>query len=165
MFEDDDEEEAIPQRILIVDDDKYLRDFYSHLVKSLGHIPVCVANGEEALTILKEPGEPFDLALIDLLMPVKTGWELIDAIQKDASLEELRLMAMTGLPLSVEEYEKVNRVTNAVFLKSDFELAKFAAVVDKLLAAPAGHPAPDGRPTKTVDMADSPAARLRRAGS
>jgi CheY-like chemotaxis protein len=154
---DQDSSDDEPRRILIVDDDKYLRDFYSHLVKSLGHIPVCVSNGEEALNILGVPGEHFDLALVDLLMPVKTGWELIDAIHKDTTLDELRLMAMTGLPLSVEEYEKVNRVTNAVFLKSDFELAKFAAIVDKLLAEPGGHPkSADG------EALESPSSRLKR---
>lgn len=123
-----------PKRILVVDDDKYLRDFYSHLIKALGHIPVCVPNGEEALIVLRSQHEAFDLALVDLLMPVKTGWELIEAIRCDDSMEQMKLMAMTGLPLSVEEYEKVKRATDAVFLKSDFELAKFAAIIDKLLA-------------------------------
>lgn len=139
--------DAVPKRILVVDDDKYLRDFYSCILKSLGHVPVCAPNGAEGIKILSVRDDHYDLAVIDLLMPIKTGWEVIDSIRTSDHLRDLKVMAMTGLPLSVDEYEKIKRVTDAVFLKSDFELAKFSAVIGNLLE-------PNKKPPMSFEVTD-----------
>lgn len=120
-------------RILVVDDDVYLREFYACVLRSLGHQPVLAADGAEALAILNGDAEEFSLAVVDLLMPVTSGWDLLEAVRKEAKWDKLPIIAMTGLPLSGDEFDKVKRLCNEVFLKSEFELARFSAAVSRLL--------------------------------
>ncbi len=122
-----------PHRILVVDDDELLRQFYSRVLSAQGYVPVCATNGAEAIEILEGENGKFDLALIDLLLPVKSGWELIEYIKADPKFATLPLIAITGLSFSFEEFEKVKNACDAVFLKGDFEITKFNETIARLL--------------------------------
>lgn len=123
-----------PKRVLVVDDDELLRDFYRRLLGSQGYVPVCASNGAEAIDILTTAGESFDLAVIDLLLPVRTGWELIEHIKGAKELADLPIIAITGLSFSLEEFEKIKNSCDAVFLKGDFEITKFNETIAGLLS-------------------------------
>lgn len=74
-----------PKKILIAEDEEYMRGSLELIVERMGHIPLCVANGKEALeTIIQNEmsSTPIDLLLCDIQMPVMTGTELITALRK-----------------------------------------------------------------------------------
>jgi CheY-like chemotaxis protein len=81
-------------RVLVADDDPILREFAaSHLASP--EIEVLTAgDGAEALGRLK--AQAFDIALVDLDMPVMSGFELIAAIRADVSLQHLPVIVITG---------------------------------------------------------------------
>ncbi len=70
-------------RVLIADDNGTNRQVVARILARAGHQSVSVANGEEALDALEQPG--FDLVLMDINMPVMNG------------LEATRLLRFTGL--------------------------------------------------------------------
>ncbi len=78
--------------ILIVDDDKDLRDNISEVLDSAGFNVDLAANGTQALELLAQ--KQFDLALIDLVMPEMTGMELLAVISK--RWPQTRVIMMTG---------------------------------------------------------------------
>jgi len=119
--------------IMVVDDDDLLRDFYTRVLKSEGYQSLTATNGDEAIDILKKEGKDIALAIIDLLMPIRTGWELIEYIKTHDEFKKLPIIAITGLAASFDEFEKVNQTCNAVLHKSDFELDKFTETVKSLL--------------------------------
>jgi CheY-like chemotaxis protein len=121
------------KRILVVDDDELLRDFYSRVLTSQGYVPICASNGEEAISILEGEDQPFDLALVDLLLPVKSGWELIEHIRASSRFAKLPIIAITGLAFTFEEFEKVKSTCDGVLMKGEFEITKFTETVARLL--------------------------------
>lgn len=64
-----------PKRILIVEDDQFLREFYQELLQSEGYAVDVAAEGEIALTKLTEGG--FDLVLLDIMLPKKDGLQIL----------------------------------------------------------------------------------------
>jgi CheY-like chemotaxis protein/anti-sigma regulatory factor (Ser/Thr protein kinase) len=69
-----------PLSILLAEDDRVNRLAVSGLLKRLGHRVRAVDNGERALDALR--GEPFDLVLMDIQMPVMDGVQATRAIRE-----------------------------------------------------------------------------------
>jgi DNA-binding NtrC family response regulator len=66
-------------RILVVDDEKVIRDGCARLLSAEGYQVVIAANGREALDLLA--AEPVDLILCDLIMPVMGASEVLDNVK------------------------------------------------------------------------------------
>ncbi|MBM2820884.1 MAG: winged helix family two component transcriptional regulator [Candidatus Berkelbacteria bacterium] len=63
------------KKILIVEDEKPIANALFNKLKSEGFEPKMVINGQEALDILAQ--EKFDLILLDLMMPIVNGFEVL----------------------------------------------------------------------------------------
>ena len=84
--------EAIPAKILVVDDQELFAQAFSGMLSEYGHA-VCVArSGPEAIEQFKS--EPFDLVFTDLGMPGMSGWQVAKSI-KDMD-PETPVVLMTG---------------------------------------------------------------------
>ena len=73
-------EQAISKRILLVDDDKVIRDAVFGFLEFLGFEVALAGNGIEALTVFL--ASTFDLVLTDLQMPVMDGLSLAGHIKE-----------------------------------------------------------------------------------
>lgn len=62
-------------KILIAEDDKELRQLFSHVLTKNGYSVKGVANGQEALDAMDN--EYYDLIISDIMMPVMDGYELV----------------------------------------------------------------------------------------
>lgn len=120
------------KKILIVDDDELLRDFYSKVIVSEGYTPVKVADGDAAIAELNKDAN-YDLAIIDLLMPIRTGWELIEYMKDNEKLKDIPVIALTGLASSFNELEKVEASCVAIMHKGNFELHEFISTINSIL--------------------------------
>jgi DNA-binding response OmpR family regulator len=81
-----------PTMILIVEDDPSIARGMVDAIRSAGHESVQAPNGEAALRALAEG--PFDLVLLDVMMPGLDGFEVLDRIRKrDASLPVIMVTA------------------------------------------------------------------------
>ncbi len=67
-------------RILIAEDDRELRQLFSHVLAKNGYSVVGVSNGKEALDEI-EAGY-FDLIISDIMMPVMDGYELVRSLRE-----------------------------------------------------------------------------------
>ncbi len=65
-------------KILLVDDDAFLRDMYATKFTENGDVVSTAKAGNEALTILKK--EEFDVVIMDMVMPGMTGIQLLEEI-------------------------------------------------------------------------------------
>ncbi len=68
-------------KILLVDDDEFLRDMYALKFKSCGY-DVTVADGSTKALTLLDRGIEYDLLIVDMIMPGTTGVELLDIINQ-----------------------------------------------------------------------------------
>ena len=75
-------------KILLVDDDTFLRDMYATKFIECGHDVTPAIHASDALRIL-ETIQDFDLMLVDMIMPGMTGVELL--VELKANMPELKM--------------------------------------------------------------------------
>jgi PAS domain S-box-containing protein len=81
------------ETILVVEDDKLVRDYVLTQLHSLGYVTLDAANATEALAIV-DAGHPFDLLFTDVIMPGMNGRQLANEILKVRP--ELRVLFTSG---------------------------------------------------------------------
>src|SRR3989338_8508403 len=67
------------KKILIVEDDKFLREFYQELLQEEGYIVDVAADGEIALKKITEGG--FNLVLLDIMLPKMDGINILKTLK------------------------------------------------------------------------------------
>lgn len=82
-------------RILIVEDERAIRDTYKFVLEDEGYEVVTAENGKDALAQLKSGGVPPQLILLDLMMPVMNGREFLAARRLDPALAGIPVVAIT----------------------------------------------------------------------
>jgi len=80
------------KRILVVDDQESMRGMLADLIEMMGHEPVAVEDGAQALSRIAEGG--IDLVITDLNMPTMDGMELMSQIK--ARHPALPVVIITG---------------------------------------------------------------------
>jgi PAS domain S-box-containing protein len=84
-------------RVLIVDDNATNRRIFFHQTSSWGMIAVEAESGKLALELLRAAatqGQPFDLAILDLMMPGMNGFQLAEAIKADPLIAAVALVLL-----------------------------------------------------------------------
>jgi CheY-like chemotaxis protein len=85
-----------PERpILVVEDSDDLRATLRDLLEDEGYAVLTAANGIEALEVLAAGVRP-GIILLDLMMPVMDGWEVLAAMQEDAELATLPVLSLSA---------------------------------------------------------------------
>lgn len=84
------------EMVLIVDDDEGVRETLRELVEMAGCAVELASNGAEALTMLRNR-RPC-LIVLDLMMPVMSGPELLEAMGKEPDLASIPVVISTSAP-------------------------------------------------------------------
>jgi PAS domain S-box-containing protein len=84
------------KRILIVDDNATNREIVTRHAQSWGMEPIAVERPVDALELVAK-GEPFDIAVLDMMMPDMDGLALAGEIRQHRSESELPLLLLTSL--------------------------------------------------------------------
>lgn len=82
-------------RILIADDVEAYRELLKDLLEEEGFDVVCAQDGNEALTHLQK--DSFDLALLDVMMPGRTGFSVCRTLKSDPKTFLIPVVLVTGL--------------------------------------------------------------------
>ncbi|MDY0013941.1 MAG: response regulator [Rhodocyclaceae bacterium] len=84
-------------RILVVDDEPFNVDIIAEYLEDSGHVLTLAQSGEEAWALLANPGvEPFDLVVLDRMMPGMDGIELMGLMKADQRLAEIPVIMQTA---------------------------------------------------------------------
>jgi len=90
------------ETILLAEDEEYVREFITHLLKQYGYRVIETKNGQEAIGKFLEYKDGIDLLLFDVMMPKKTGKDALDEIRKISP--EVKVLFMSGYTrCSIEE--------------------------------------------------------------
>lgn len=88
-------EEFVPH-ILVVDDEPLNRDIIEAYLEDEGYELSFASNGAEALEILKNNPNVIDVVLLDRMMPVMTGLELLAIMQADGGMKNIPVILQTA---------------------------------------------------------------------
>jgi adenylate cyclase len=84
-----------PSSVLVVDDTEMNRDMLCSLLEADGHKSAVAENGRLALEILK--AKPFDLVLLDVMMPEMNGYQVLEHVKSDSSLRDIPVIVLSAL--------------------------------------------------------------------
>jgi CheY-like chemotaxis protein len=120
--------------ILVVEDDPDIRESVAEILEGEGHVVTAAADGREALGLLQSASPPPDLILLDLMMPVMSGYQFRE--------EQLALPAFAAIPVlivtaDVNARSKIESLKPAGFVQKPLRIQPLLALVDQLLAGPA----------------------------
>jgi putative two-component system response regulator len=86
--------------ILVADDNEMNRDLLSDILIGEGYKVICAEDGDQALHAIKN--RTVDLALVDVMMPGKTGFDVCQAVKSEPETRFIPVVLVTGLT-SVDE--------------------------------------------------------------
>lgn len=96
-------------KILIVDDEKKLANIMSLYLKKEGYEVTCAYNGDDGESLIEN--NPFDLIILDIMMPKKDGWSLLRKIKSSSNIPVILTTArgdeedrIFGLELGADDY-------------------------------------------------------------
>lgn len=128
-------------RVLVVEDNRHLADLIrrgleSHLQRSGQGMAFAIHHAENGLLALgMAEQEQFDLLIVDILMPVMDGEELIRRLRANANYERVPVIALSA---SEEVESKVLAAGADLFLRKPIRLAELLRAMDRLaLSIPA----------------------------
>jgi adenylate cyclase len=116
---------SAPARILVVDDNEDNRYTLARRLRREGYEQVALAcNGREALDLIAQ--RPFDLILLDIMMPEMNGYEVLERLKADERLRHIPVIVISALSeldsvircieLGAEDY--LSKPFNSVLLKA-----------------------------------------------
>jgi PAS domain S-box-containing protein len=120
--------------VLVVDDERALRQAIRMLLESEGHLVLEAANGVEALRIFRERGADIDLVLLDLLMPEMDGGETLAALR--AIEPAVRVLLSSGFD-ATEILDRVRDEVSGV-LSKPFRASELLQIVQDALEGSEG---------------------------
>jgi CheY-like chemotaxis protein len=114
-------------RILIVDDDGDACEIASQILRYLGYATECCTDPTEAVRLATR--ERFGAAIVDLVMPGLSGFDLLTALRATAWNESTPVIALSSFP---DYRHRARDAGFAVFIDKPIELAKLRPVMERL---------------------------------
>lgn len=119
------------RRILLVEDDRFLRKAAEATLRQRGYAVVTAADGEEALR--QAAAEAPDLILLDLIMPKLQGFEVLRRLKGDPGTAGIPVIVLSNLGQERDVQQAMEGGAVAYFIKSNLSLQDLAREVDKVL--------------------------------
>lgn len=117
--------------ILLAEDDQFLQRMYSAKLTKEGFRVVVASDGEKALAIMAE--NPPALVLLDVLMPKKDGFAVLEAMRANPKLKDIPAILLTNLG-EAEDIKRARRLGVSDYLiKAHFLPSEVIGVVRKYI--------------------------------
>jgi CheY-like chemotaxis protein len=109
--------------VLVVDDDPALCELVRDVLGDSGYRVLTAGHGLQALRLLDK--ERPCVMIIDLMMPMMSGWDLIAALQNDNELERIPFVVLSAHP----DARHTDRFGRAVSIPKPFQVDQLIEVV------------------------------------
>ena len=114
--------------VLIVEDDLEIREILCELLADEGYRTVSAANGEEALSVLRERSEQVHVIVLDLMMPLMDGRQFRSAQLADARLAAIPVVLATA---GADAATEAKHLGATAWLRKPFDLDDLLQAVNR----------------------------------
>lgn len=111
-------------RILIVEDDDFLRSLAVSKLEQEGFVMEIAANGEQGLT--KALATPPDLMILDLMLPTMSGFDVLQKVRENESTKKLKVIVFSNLGEEVDIKRCLDLGVSEYLIKANFTLDELA---------------------------------------
>jgi DNA-binding response OmpR family regulator len=135
-------------RILVVEDESHIAQGLRFNLEAEGHTVETSASGEEALTLLLGKNKPFDLVLLDVMLPGKDGFTVAGELRQQQNFIPILMLTARARP---EDVLKGFESGADDYLPKPFNLDILVARVGGLLRRKNWLQTPSEHPTSPAD--------------
>lgn len=115
--------------ILVVDDDKPIRNLVRQVVKRIGYPAREAVDGEDAIRSLDE--QLPDLLILDLMMPRVSGWDVLDWLEENGKLESLPVVVLTAM--GTNKTETLEKYDVQAVISKPFEITSLTSKLREII--------------------------------
>lgn len=119
------------KKILIVEDESTLQRALSDFLNLEGFEVVNALDGESGISEAKK--EKPDLILLDIILPKKDGYEVIDELKKEEETKNIPIILLTNLETSENITRAFEKGVTNYLIKSDYKLEDIVKKIKELL--------------------------------
>jgi PAS domain S-box-containing protein len=121
-------------KILVVDDEEFLRILLADLLSELGHEVIQAGNGVEALKIYKNMKDEIDLVILDIIMPFMDGFDVFKELKQIKS--DVKVIFTSGF--SADEKMMINLTAvepNVRYIQKPYQLNEIETAIKSLFGS------------------------------
>ncbi len=118
-------------KILIVEDDNFLRELVVKKMSDFGFDVLQAENGQKALEIAKK--ESLAIILLDLIIPEKDGFEVLEELKNDPRTQKVPVIILSNLGQKEEIQRGLNMGAADFLVKAHYTPDEILAKVKQIL--------------------------------
>lgn len=108
------------QKILIIEDETALNQSLGEFLKEEGYAVLSAFDGEEGIAIAKK--EKPSLVLLDIVLPKKDGYGVLDELKKDPETKGIPMILLTNLESPEDIQKAFDKGATTYLVKSDYKM-------------------------------------------
>ncbi len=112
-------------KILIAEDDPFLSKIMGNRLREEGYFIEIAVDGQETLEKIESNG--YTLVMLDLVMPVKTGFEVLQEVKEKGN--KIPILVFTNLAQEDDRREVIELGAKGYYVKSDIAMDELVATV------------------------------------
>ena len=116
--------------ILVADDDPDILSIVSMSLETQGYTVYKAANGREAVDLARQHHP--DLVLMDMMMPVVSGYEAVTELKADPSTRDITIVGLSAKAMATD-MERATDVGIDGYITKPFRIAQVLSVVENYL--------------------------------
>ncbi len=116
-------------KILVAEDDPFLIKVLGTVLQDEGYQVDKANNGDEAINMIKK--NSYKLVLLDMIMPKKTGFEVLEEVQKQNI--KTPILVFSNLSQKTDKEEALGLGAKDYFVKSDMSVDDIAKIVNEYI--------------------------------
>jgi CheY-like chemotaxis protein len=121
-------------RVLLVEDDKFLRRACEASLRQRGFDVVTATEGDEGLRVARTTPHP-EIILLDLLMPKLPGIEVLRALRGDPATAQIPVLILSNSSRDEDKRQAMELGAAGYYVKANLSLKDLATEVERLVAA------------------------------
>ena len=117
--------------ILIIEDDRFIGEMYVRSLKKAGYEVDWMVDGNDGLIAARN--KPYDLVLLDVMLPERRGSEILDALRGEEDLiPNSRVIVLTNFEQDDESRMAMESHADAYLIKAEITPTKLLSVIQQL---------------------------------
>ena len=117
--------------ILIIEDDRFIGEMYVRSLKKAGYMVDWMVDGNDGLIAARN--KPYDLILLDQMLPERRGSEILDALRgKEDLIPQSKVLVLTNFEQDDEARLAMEKHADGYMIKAEITPNKLLSVIQQL---------------------------------
>lgn len=120
-------------KIFLAEDDPLMRRMYGRAFKAAGYALQEAADGEAAITMLEGMDPMPDVILLDIMMPKKSGFDVLRAVKEHKKLKKVPVILLSNLSGADDAKKGIELGAELFMVKSEYSPKQVIEAMEKVM--------------------------------